>query len=77
MLLPVPTKVPPQELVYHLALAPVPKLPPDTVKVVELLGHIAVVPEIVVGATERLLTVNTAAFVYIGVLLGLSRKTAR
>ena len=35
MLVPVPTGVPPHELEYHFQDAPVPKLPPTTVKIAD------------------------------------------
>ena len=57
MLLPVPAGVPPHEPVYHLAVAPVPALPPETVRVVLLPKQIVETPEILVGATESVLTV--------------------
>ena len=57
MLLPVPADVPPQEPVNHSATAPVPVLPPTSVRVVLLPKQIAVTPEILVGATESVLTV--------------------
>ena len=57
MLLPVPADVPPHEPVDHSAIAPVPALPPTSVRVVLLPIQIAVTPEILVGATESVLTV--------------------
>ncbi len=51
-LLPVPTDVPPQLPLYHLQLAPVPRLPPLTLKVVFLPRQIVVVPLIEVAGTE-------------------------
>ena len=56
MLLPVPAGVPSQEPVNHSAIAPVPVNPPNTVKVVLLPKQILVVPVILVGATESVLT---------------------
>ena len=55
---PVPTKVPPQLPLYHLQVAPEPKLPPVTLKVTEP-GPQSVVADAVaaVGATESELTV--------------------
>lgn len=52
MLLPVPADVPPQEPVNHCAVAPVPAMPPDTVKVVLPPEQIVVLPEMPVGATD-------------------------
>ena len=57
MLLPVPWGVPPHEPEYHLAVAPVPALPPTSVKVVLSPLQTVETPEILEGATERLLTV--------------------
>ena len=57
MLLPVPAGVPPHELVNHSAIAPVPVLPPTTVRVVLLPKQIVETPEILVGAVECVLTV--------------------
>ena len=57
MLLPVPAGLPPHEPVNHSATALVPALPPTTVSVVLLPRQILVAPEILVGATERVLTV--------------------
>ena len=57
MLLPVPTDVPPHELVDHSATAPVPALPPTSVRVVLLPRQMVETPEILVGATENILTV--------------------
>ncbi len=51
-LLPVPTDVPPQLPLYHLQLAPAPRLPPLTFKVVFLPRQIVVVPVIEVAGTE-------------------------
>ena len=58
MLFPVPTGVPPHELLNHSAVAPVPEVPPDNVKVVESPLQIVVVPDMLVGATDGVLTVN-------------------
>ena len=58
MLFPVPMGVPPQETENHSATAPVPRVPPLTVNVVDCPLQIVVVPEIVVGATERVFTVT-------------------
>ena len=60
MLLPVPTRVPPQLPLNHWAVAPVPALPPESVSVVEAPAQIVVVPVMAVGAVERLLTVTVA-----------------
>ena len=57
MLLPVPAGVPPHEAEYHSATAPVPALPPTSVRVVLLPLQMVEVPEILVGATESVLTV--------------------
>ena len=57
ILLPVPADVPPHEPVNHSATAPVPALPPTTVSVVLLPLQMVEVPEILVGATESVLTV--------------------
>jgi len=51
-LLPVPTDVPPQLPLYHLQLAPAPRLPPLTLSVVFLPRQIVVVPVIEVAGTE-------------------------
>ena len=59
ILLPVPAGVPPHESVNHCAVAPVPLVPPVTVKVVELPLHIVVVPEMLVGAVEGVFIVTT------------------
>ena len=57
MLLPVPADVPPQEPVNHSATAPVPALPPTSVRVVLLPKQMFETPEILVGAVESVLTV--------------------
>ena len=55
---PVPSKVPPQLLVYHFQLAPVPSLPPLTDRLLVLPKHTDEVgPEIELAATEVSLTV--------------------
>ena len=59
ILLPVPADVPPHEPVNHCAVAPVPGLPPDNVKVVLLPLQIVVLPVMLVGATESVFTVTT------------------
>ena len=51
-LLPVPTDVPPQLPLYHLQLAPVPRLPPVVLSVVLLPLQMVVVPLIDVAGTE-------------------------
>ena len=56
MLLPVPITVPLHELAVHSAMAPVPALPPTSVKVVFPPLHIVEMPEILRGATESVLT---------------------
>ena len=57
ILLPVPTDVPPHEPVNHSATAPVPALPPTSVSVVLFPLQMVETPEILVGATESVLTV--------------------
>ena len=57
MLLPVPAGVPPHEPVNHSATAPVPALPPTSVRVVLFPLQMVETPEILVGATESVLTV--------------------
>ena len=57
ILLPVPADVPPQDPVNHSAIAPVPPLPPTSVKVVLLPLQIVDTPEILRGAVESVLTV--------------------
>ena len=49
---PVPTAVPPHELLYHFQLAPVPSVPPLTLKVVVLPKQMVVVPVIAVAGNE-------------------------
>ena len=56
MLLPVPMTVPLHELAVHSAMAPVPALPPTRVKVVLPPLQMVEIPEILVGATESVLT---------------------
>ena len=56
MLLPVPITVPLHELADHSATAPVPALPPTSVSVVLPPLQIVEIPEILVGATESVLT---------------------
>ena len=58
MLLPVPAGVPPQEAVYHLAVAPVPALPPTSVRVVLSPLQTVKTPEILRGAVESVFTVT-------------------
>ena len=58
ILFPVPAAVPPQEPVYHLATAPVPAVPPESVSVVLPPLHIVVVPVMLTGATELVFTVT-------------------
>ena len=50
--LPVPTEVPPQDEVYHLQLAPTPRLPPVGESVVEVPTQMVVVPLIEVAGLE-------------------------
>ena len=57
MLLPVPASVPPHEAAYHLAVAPVPALPPTKVKVVLPPLQIVDVPLRLVGVTDGVLTI--------------------
>ena len=68
MLLPVPAGVPPHEAVYHLAVAPVPTLPPTSVKVVLPPLQITVVPAIFVGATDSVLNEIIGASVVVSPL---------
>ena len=56
MLLPVPAGVPPHEAEYHLAVAPVPALPPTSVRVVLPPLQMVETPEILRGAVESVLT---------------------
>ena len=58
MLFPVPADTPPQETVNHSTTAPVPAVPPATVKVVESPLQMVVVPVAPVGATEGVFTVT-------------------
>jgi len=59
MELPVPTRVPPQEAVNHCHIAPVPRLPPLTVRVfVVLLQELLFAILTPVGAVEREPTVT-------------------
>ena len=58
MLLPVPWGVPPHEVEYHLATAPVPTLPPTSVRVVLPPLQIVETPEILSGAVESVFTVT-------------------
>ena len=58
MLLPVPASVPPHEPEYHLAVAPVPALPPTSVKVVLPPLQMVEMPEILRGAVESVFTVT-------------------
>ena len=55
---PLPAEVPPQELLYHCQVAPVPKEPPTTVKVVLPPAQMVVVPLIELGAVESVCTVT-------------------
>ena len=56
MLLPVPITVPLHELADHSAMAPVPALPPTSVRVVLPPLQMVEIPEILRGATESVLT---------------------
>jgi hypothetical protein len=58
MLAPVPADVPPQDDVYHLQLAPVPRLPPLTDSVVFLPRQIVLVPVIEVVGTDVSCTIT-------------------
>ena len=58
ILLPIPASVPPHEAEYHLAVAPVPALPPTSVKVVLPPLQMVEVPEILRGAVEGVFTVT-------------------
>ena len=58
MLLPVPIGALPHEPANHSATALVPRLPPVTLKVVLLPLQMRMVPVIVVGAVEKVLTVT-------------------
>ena len=58
MLLPVPADVPPHEPVNHSATAPVPALPPTSVRVVLLPLQMVETPEILRGAVEGVFTVT-------------------
>ena len=62
ILLPIPAGVPPHEPEYHLAVAPVPALPPTSVRVVLPPLQIVETPEILRGAVERILTVMVISF---------------
>ncbi len=53
ILVPEPAEVPPHDDVYHLQLAPVPKLPPLTDSVVFLPRQIVLVPLIVLAGIEE------------------------
>ena len=55
--MPVPAGVPPHDAEYHLAVAPVPAVPPAIFNVVLPL-HIAVIPVMLVGATDAVLKVT-------------------
>ena len=55
---PVPAEVPPQDPVNHCTVAPLPSVPPLTVRVVLAPLHIVEVPVIAVGATDNELTVT-------------------
>ena len=58
MLFPVPAEVPPHDTVNHSAVAPVPALPPETVRVVLPPLQIVVVPVAPVGAVDNVFTVT-------------------
>ena len=58
MLLPVPAGVPPHEPEYHLTVAPVPALPPTSVRVVLPPLQIVETPEILRGGVENVFTVT-------------------
>ena len=57
ILFPVPANVPPHEPVNHSAIAPVPALPPTSVRVVLFPRQMVETPEILVGVVESVLTV--------------------
>ena len=56
--MPDPTAVPPHEAEYHLAVAPVPALPPTSVRVVLSPLQTVKTPEILRGAVESVFTVT-------------------
>ena len=56
--LPVPTGVPAQPPLYHFQLAPVPRLPPLTLNVVDVPLQMVVVPEIPAAGFEVSRTVT-------------------
>ena len=58
MLFPVPADVPPHDAVNHCTTAPVPALPPETVRVVLAPLQMVVTPVAPVGAVEFVLTVH-------------------
>ena len=59
MLEPDPAEVPPQEPVYHCQVAPDPKLPPVTVRILEMPLHVLLlVIATPAGAVDRLFTVT-------------------
>lgn len=58
ILFPVPAEGPPHDPVNHCAVAPVPALPPDKVRVVLLPLQIVVVPVMPVGAVDSVFTVT-------------------
>ena len=61
---PVPTNVPPQLPVYHFQAAPLPKLPPATVKVTAVGPHTVVADAVApVGAVDNELMVMVAVAV--------------
>ena len=63
MLFPVPAGVPPHDTVNHSAVAPVPALPPSTVRVVLPPAQMVVTPVAPVGATEEVLNPTLVAAV--------------
>ena len=58
MEVPIPTSVPPQLPEYQRQTPPVPSEPPLNVKVVEPPAQIVLVPVMLVGAVESVLTVT-------------------
>ncbi len=60
MLLPVPTRVPPQDAVYHLQRALLPSEPPFTVSVTAVEPQVESAEDVIpVGATEAVFTLIT------------------
>ena len=58
---PVPAEVPPHEAVNHSHIAPVPKVPPETVSVLSVPKQVLLLVMLIeVGAVELVLTVTIA-----------------